>query len=80
MQAAVVVVHGLSSWWLTGSAVVAHGLGYPLACESPQTRGQTGVPCITRWTCKHWTTREAPMAIVSRVYYYFFYLCSYFSK
>ena len=60
-----------SAWtqlWHSGSAVAcrlqselasvisAHGLSSP-------SRGQTWVPCITRWILNHWATREIPIIL-----------------
>ena len=44
-----------------GSVVVAHGLSCSAACGNlPLTRARTRVPCISRQTLNHRTTREAP--------------------
>ena len=43
------------------SRLSSYGKGAQLSCsmwESCQTRDQTCVPCIARWLCNHWATRE----------------------
>ena len=45
-----------------GSVVGAHGLNYPEAGESSQTRDRTRVPCIGRQILNQWTTREVPLS------------------
>ena len=43
----------------TGSAASGAWAQLPrMHVGSSQTRGQTGVPCIGRWTPSHWTARE----------------------
>ena len=36
------------------------GLAAPQRAQSSQTRDQTRVPCIGRWSLIHWTAREVP--------------------
>ena len=54
----VVTTHGL--WRIWASVVVCTGLVVPQHVGSFQTRDQTCVPCIGRWTLNHCTTREVP--------------------
>ena len=41
------------------SVAVAHGFRWCQHERSSQTRNWTGVPCISRWTLNHWTSRAA---------------------
>ena len=67
MQDLFIAVHRLQLWH-TGLVLVACGLNCYATCGilvSP-TRDQTHVPCIAKWTCNHWTTREATVLTIYR--------------
>lgn len=41
------------------SVAVAHGFRWSWHERSSRTRNWTGIPCISRWTLNHWTSRAA---------------------
>ena len=48
-----------------GQQLQCTGLAAPPCVGSSQIRDQTHVPCVGRWTPKHWTTREVQMLVLT---------------
>ena len=52
---------GFSSWWLIGLVASQH-------VASSQTKDQTRIPCIGRWSLYHWTSKEVLFPLLVHLY------------
>ena len=58
---------GFSGWCTWSQELWCTGLVASRYVGSPQTRNQTGVLCLARWTLNCWTTRDAPKLCILNV-------------